>query len=368
MGARYNMAIYIVLMIVWGALGLISRGGGVSPIGQDYRSPRWGTAASGLCLFLVMALRHPSVGTDLPQYQWQYEVEYFRSEEIGYSALASLSHALSLSFQQFLAVIAFIIAGSVTLLFCQLALNPFLSFYLHLTIGLFAMSLSGLRQSLAAAILILAFLALIRRGRIAFLLLVATAFTFHNSAIVFLPLVLIRGFRISRARGLALLALVTAVAATVSLLDREAVLIAIEWLKLSQYERFLDASRPSPVIVTVLVSGLIPVACLAVWRENRVAPSAAFPAGIDVASLLLLLSIANFGLALAFADIYLMDRLTYYFTSFNCVLIPNVILSARTAFARGAGLAAAVALPLVQFMFVFPQGALGIDSYRFFWE
>ncbi len=59
--------------------------------------------------------------------------------------------------------------------------------YFYLTIGLFAFTLAGLRQALAMAICLFAYEAARKKKLIRFLLLIALAYPFHKSALLFIP-------------------------------------------------------------------------------------------------------------------------------------------------------------------------------------
>ena len=59
--------------------------------------------------------------------------------------------------------------------------------YFYLTIGLFAFTLAGLRQALAMSICLFAYEAARKKKLIPFLLLIALAYPFHKSALLFIP-------------------------------------------------------------------------------------------------------------------------------------------------------------------------------------
>jgi hypothetical protein len=59
--------------------------------------------------------------------------------------------------------------------------------YFYLTIGLFAFTLAGLRQALAMSVSLFAYEAARKKKLISFLILIAIAYPFHKSALLFIP-------------------------------------------------------------------------------------------------------------------------------------------------------------------------------------
>ena len=70
-----------------------------------------------------------------------------------------------------------------------------LSVYVYITGGMFLVSMNGIRQSLAAAIIFAATKYLFERNTKAFILVVLLASTFHQSALVLIPIYFMAGFK-----------------------------------------------------------------------------------------------------------------------------------------------------------------------------
>jgi len=67
-------------------------------------------------------------------------------------------------------------------------------------------------------------------------------------------------------------------------------------------------------------------------------------------------------------NIDMFARLTFYFITYNTVLIPNIIQGIKDRKIRLIAKTACIILPLIQFSIATPGGSLGIDKYIFFWE
>ena len=94
---------------------------------------------------------------------------------------------LGFSDQSFLIITSLFITISFTSFFYKYSSNVGFSFYLHLTIGLFIITMSALRQSVAICFILFAIDFVVQRKFLLFLIFVYIASTFHFSAICFLP-------------------------------------------------------------------------------------------------------------------------------------------------------------------------------------
>jgi len=124
------------------------------------------TIISGFMLLLIMGLRHPTVGADTENYLFhynnitsQFDLHFLRTfSEWGFVVFNMIIKIfLKLGNQQYLFLTSMIIVICFMSFFYRYSANIFLSLYLHVTIGLFAMSLTGLRQILAICLFMLAF-------------------------------------------------------------------------------------------------------------------------------------------------------------------------------------------------------------------
>lgn len=147
-------------------------------------------------IFLLLALKKETVGIDIAGYKRQYELaavmpwtdfDYVYFEK-GYLLLTKVFSKIGISFQLFTAVLYALLCHSVSLLIRKFSPNATLSILIFICYNFLVFSISGLRQTLAMAICIYAFLFCVRHTKkttiIAIVLNTAAVYV-HESAIVF---------------------------------------------------------------------------------------------------------------------------------------------------------------------------------------
>lgn len=354
------MLAYYVLLVGWAGLAVVLDAGSE---GSSQKARNAFVYIAAATLFLLMSLRSTTVGTDLEGYRWQYDTQFLRPEEPGYSLLIVLCRQMGLSFQQFLAVVSLIIVAAVSALIRELAMAPFLSFFLHVTLGFFAMSLSGLRQSLAVAVCILAFLALNRLRWIASLVLTAVACSFHNSAFVFFLTPLFFRLRPTRRASLVLM-----IIPMVVLLLQAYVKIPSNLLPIDRYNSYLDEAQVSPNPLSILVAGAIAMVCILFWQPTELVSTTSVRVSERTMSVLIVMSLCNFLVMAMSTKLLIFTRFSYYFLPYIAILIPNVITTAKHVWMRAIGPLVTLSIAAAQFAITTPGGVLGIGRYAFFWE
>lgn len=354
-----QMTIYIFLLTYWGSFSLI--------LNQLFKSKkkynnRIYIFIAGFSLFLLMSLRHFTVGTDLRSYYNEFlNAELFlslRPSEIGYSYFNYFFYKVGFNFQMYLTVIAAIIVYAISKLYLIFSKNIMLSYYLFVTLGLFAITLTGLRQSLAIAITIFAFTNLMKNKKVLFFILVIIAYFFHNSAIAFLIIYPIRNIKINNKMGFMLYFMALASYFAIN------IFVPIVW-RISP-ERFVRRymileSNINPLVVIVYI--LIPLAILLVWKfDNR---NKQFDAQITTMFIISLINMLVYFLA---TEIALFERVSLYFIVYNTILIPNVIETIRDREIKLLAKIICIVLPMIMFTISTPGGSAGIDNYKFFWK
>ena len=150
----------------------------------------------GIEMFLIMGLRSPSVGKDLENYFILYNsisnISIFEtSTEPGFVLFLKLLNLFGVGEQGFILLTSLIISVSISWFIYKYSKNIFLSFFLHVTIGLFAFSLSGVRQSLAVSLILIAIYFTLNKKWIKAGLVNLIAISAHYSAIIYLPFILL---------------------------------------------------------------------------------------------------------------------------------------------------------------------------------
>ncbi len=153
-------------------------------------------------LFLLIALRHPSMGVDLGYgnttgYLFMYEkiarmswtealINNVQHYERGYIIFNKFLSCFSKDPQLLIVACALISSLSVSYLIYKNSKRPLLSIVIYIALPAFFICFSGLRQAIAISITMIAFEMIKNRKPVKFVALVILASFFHSSAIVFL--------------------------------------------------------------------------------------------------------------------------------------------------------------------------------------
>ncbi len=150
------------------------------------------------------------------RYSWLYSgmswSDALRAGEGGFNWLNKALLHFDLSYSALLFVCALIFAACLYR-FARHAQRPLSMMVLAFPVLVVQLSMSGLRQAMATAFLMVALGAFIDRRRLAVLVWVAIAALFHTSAVVFLPLFLLMGRNISTLRMFGVLLVISPVIA-----------------------------------------------------------------------------------------------------------------------------------------------------------
>jgi hypothetical protein len=318
----------------------------------------------GILLFLVMGLRHPSIGADTQHYIYKYlsvdisEFVFSNSSEIGYLFFNYSLYQFGVSPQLYLLITSAIISFAISYFFYNYSKSIFFSFYLFLTIGLFTMSLSGIRQMISISFALLAFVTYNKPMKFRYLVSIffmILAYSFHNSSIVFIVIYFIRNIKLTKNRAIYLM-----VAIVTTIFFRESLASIIEYLSPSKYEDFeylSNTHKINPLII--FVSFLIPLTSLFILDVRIKQPKI---------SQFFILSNLNFFTNILSLNSNLLGRLGFYFNPFNMILIPNTIFSIKDKKLRIFFILLFFILPFFQMLLVFPGVRGSVGNYIFFWQ
>jgi hypothetical protein len=145
-------------------------------------------------IFLLMALKEPITG-DYSRYATHFMTIMFKSlkgqstllSEPGFFTLNRIIRSITNETFYFFAITSGIICFSVGRFIYKFADNKRYAIFFYYTIGLFAFSMAGLRQTLAMSICLFSYTAIKKRKIFRFVLLIFIAFLFHRSAVFFFP-------------------------------------------------------------------------------------------------------------------------------------------------------------------------------------
>ena len=156
-------------------------------------------------LFVVLALRSVHVGVDLEGYKSKFEILSSTPwkdvgmvvREVGYGYFNKICQLFTNDFQWFLAIVAAIILIPIYNLYKTDIKNNYLKIILFMNMATFQMMFSGLRQSIAIGLGVVAYF-FVREKRIWwFIVVVIIAYQIHHSAILLLLLYPIYHVRIT---------------------------------------------------------------------------------------------------------------------------------------------------------------------------
>lgn len=163
---------------------------------------------------LLSGLRHESIGADTAGYKRQYlqiatqswadcfrmfERVYVEGEgkDPGYILLVKAFQVLHLDYRGFLIFVALLFTASMAIWIYRNSSMPCMSFLIYSVLFYSFYSITGIRQTIATALVVFVGYKYVReRKLLPFLLIAAIAFTIHKSAAVFIPYYFIANFEI----------------------------------------------------------------------------------------------------------------------------------------------------------------------------
>lgn len=146
-------------------------------------------------LFLILSLRDLSVGTDINTYKFYFLRIYFSDWkdlasvtdlEIGYVLLNKIVSIFTSDFRWLLVIAAAITLIPICIVYKNETEYSEIMIVLFINLDVFVMMFSGLRQSIAISLGLIAYLFTKSKKWLAFLLTVGVAVTFHYSAVILL--------------------------------------------------------------------------------------------------------------------------------------------------------------------------------------
>lgn len=364
------MTTYVFMILIWMLMFyyLLYQNTKLSEEALEKRK-RWFAVLAGIVLFVVMGFRNKYVGYDTTQYLARYHAtsyykwntflqwELWVEKEYGFALVGKILNIFQFSDQMYLITYAFFISYSIAKLIQKYCKNPFWGFYLHTTIGLFTMSMSGIRQSIACCICWLALDYVFEKKPVRFFLAVLLASTFHQSAIFFVAFYVVRFFTIKRMSGWIL-----AIVSASSIVLRSFLMPIIGIFLPQKYEKYglmSDSILVNPLLIAIAL--LIPMFCLFFWERHKIKDEqeekrySMYYSGSFIYAVITVLSLSS----------PMISRMNQYFYIFNVILLGNIITDIEDRNTRY--IASFFALVLPGYMF-FKSQSLGISPYYFFWQ
>ncbi len=321
----------------------------------------------GGSMFLIMGLRHYSVGSDIEHY-----LDVFNNEELwgpsfllqfeyGYFAYLKILKIFNVSNQGYIIITSLIICYSFASFFYKYSDNILLSFFLHLTIGIFTVTMSAIRQSLAISIILFAITLLLERRLLFFTIVVLFASTFHRTAIFFILVTLFVNVKnISLNRGIILYSVLI-----LTLFIKKYILYIIIYLIPNKFEQYLIPDSENAINkLLIVIAFIIPLFILIFWKYN----SSISKKQERMNSLFFVMTIISSTLFIIGLIIPMITRLAYYFIPAYIVLIPNIIGKLELKQNKIILYLTIIVFCLVYFVLSTIDGTLEIDNFKFFWK
>lgn len=156
---------------------------------------RWNLCLSLLPVFFLMAFKGHTVGSDTPNYLYQFKIiedeayyqELYERIEPGYDLMQKILHAITADPLILLITVALVTCISCYYFFRDNCKYCCTALYFFMALGYFPFIMSGLRQTMAMSICMLAFGFVKEKKLYKFIALILLAMTFHKSAIFFVP-------------------------------------------------------------------------------------------------------------------------------------------------------------------------------------
>lgn len=156
-------------------------------------------------MLLLLGFRSLNTGVDTEQYYLKFQLlrnldfnDAFGTDlEFGYRLFQILLHKLGLNFQVLLMIVTMFYMGAIYKIISMFSTNVFNSLLLFLGFGFYSFAFSGIRQTIAIAFIVFAFIQLTKKKEIKALVLILLGASFHISALIFIPVIFVRFLKLS---------------------------------------------------------------------------------------------------------------------------------------------------------------------------
>lgn len=312
-------------------------------------------------LFLVLALRHKTVGADTVNYINKYhQIGYDnfsaiwsgkRTVDIGYGLLNKFLATIGIGDRMFLAIVSLMMVAPIAWLYYNESDNWLLTVSMFIILPDFSMCFTGLRQGLAISLVPLAYFFTKRHNIIGFLISVFVALTFHNSAIFLLIMYPLFNFKLQKKW---LFAVVPAMLLAF-VFNRQLYSLSIRFLGGKYEERYSNISGTGAYTMLILFV-LMAVLSFILTDEKKMDPD-----DFGLRNFLLLIVALQF-----FAPVNSVAmRMNYYFLLLLPIIMPRMIACSKDKYRK---IALTVQYIMAGFFLVyfFYKGFKGKEAFHIF--
>ncbi|MHB8126274.1 MAG: EpsG family protein [Desulfitobacteriaceae bacterium] len=352
------MTIYFILIFLIGLSSIVTR--------KIKNRSKVVTAFSCLCIFLIQAVRGFTVGTDIHTYLLAYQnsknLNFFKGDilldfELGYSLYTQFFSRIGFSEQQYLALTAIVIIVPIGLIVYRNSKMPEMSMFLYIVLGFFTFAFSGLRQSIAIALVFFSFEYIKKEKYFKFLACIVLATLFHTSAIVCVILYPLYKLKIRKHH---LLFIIPTFIVMFSLKGYIAKFIIETFF--GMYVQFLEKNSAIQMFFAMMCMYILAtVFTKDSYTEGKEEEFKQINSYKNY--LLVALFIQLFG-----GESRVITRVGYYFFLYTILLVPEVIVAQKDKITRMIMIVAVVVLGAIFYYTETAGGTLSVVPYKFFWE
>lgn len=273
-----------------------------------------------IILFLLLALRHSTIGNDTLTYlnefdsiSWMSWEQIMKLEwEIGFVTISKLISIFVAERQLYLMILSLLIVAPILYVYSKNSEYPVLIIAIFLILPTFTMMFSGLRQAIAISIGLMVFESTKRRRLILSLLLVFLAMTFHKSAFMLFLVYPVYHMRI----GKKTIPIIVGVFLTVFFFNKQ-IFAFFENMVYGMYET--TSTEETGAYTMLILFALFAIFSFLIPKEDMLGVE-----GVGLRNLLVLACLFQ-----CFVPLHnLAMRVNYYFIIFIPILMPKVIKAA----------------------------------------
>jgi len=332
-----------------------------SSIDDNRKAKRTYLVLCGIILFLMIALRHYSLGSaDSTNYYnnwirlstmpYQYLQDFMKISDMepGYLFVVWCLSRVFPSAQYLFVLTGLLFSVAICRTVYLNSENVMVSMIMCICLGMYTFMLQGLRQAIAMSICMLAIEACKRRKLFKFLILILLAFLFHRTCIIFLPVYFLYGLKFDFKVKLGMVA-------------TAGVLLALSPVIVTYGNAFLDrdyvATVESGAVVAMLIHIIVLVTAFIFLNEKNTNKN-------DT----LFISIAVLGMAfysMRYIGSQALERISFYFLIGQAIVLPAVIGKFEPRSRKIINMAVCI---LSIALFVYRLDASYGMEYMFFWE
>ena len=322
------------------------------------------TVISFTILILLAALRSPEVGTDTANYVFGYNkianqnfsgiFDVVRWEE-GYVLLNKIISIIFNNEQALIIITSLLCTGLIFLFVYKYSVNTVFSIYLYISLFYYFASFNIIRQYLAIGIILLAYKFILERKFFKYLLLILLAASFHQLALLLLPIYFLYGMKLNK-RNVLLLTL-----GSIILIYGFEKIIQLAFRIFPTYQGYVDTNLfEGGGLLTSLISFSVLAFGLYIKITNNIKEKEF--------DFLLVLVFLSFIVALLSMQASIFNRVGYYLNIFYITFIPLAVSKVREVKLKTIYVYIVFCFTFLYFIVRLIEGWHGILPYQFFFE